>query len=429
MTCIGGVETRRADGTHRVVITGTGAVTPAGVGVDALFEAVMEPRCCIGPITHFDTELFDVHIAAEVRDFDAVELGLTKKEARRFPRYIQYAFVAADEAMAQAGFDTETLAEGVDLTRFGCVFGTGIGGLEAFEEGSVVLNTRGPKRMAPLFIPTVISNMASGNLSIRYGLKGECSNVVTACSTGTHCIGSAYRSIKHGYLDAALAGGAEESVTPVAVAGFSNLGALSRSDDPAAASMPFDARRSGFVAGEGAGAVVLESLEHALNRGANIIAEIVGFGSTGDAYHMTAPDPDADGLLRAMRFALEEGGFTPADLGHVNAHGTSTPANDKTEARAVVGLCGEGTEVPVVSIKGVTGHMLGGAGAVEAIVCARSVVEGCVPPTAGYAEPDPECPVRVLREPLRDYSQKVALSNSLGFGGHNGVLAFAPYEG
>lgn len=420
-----GKNTRKPDGTHRVVITGTGAISPAGVGVDALWEAVMEKRCCIGPLTRFESEPFDVKIAGEIPDYDPIALGLTKKEVHRLARFVQYAYIASDEAMAQAGFDME--AE--DRTRIGCAFGSGIGGLEAFEQGSVTLNTKGPKRVIPLFIPTVISNMAAGNLSIRYGLLGECTNVVTACATGTHCIGAAYRCIKHGYLDAALAGGTEESVTPVTLAGFGNLGALSKASDPMRASTPFDARRSGFVAGEGAGAVVLESLEHALARGAKILAEITGFGATGDAYHMTAPDPDGDGLVRAMRMALAEGGFDPSDIGHVNAHGTSTPANDKAESIALVSLAGENCDVPVVSVKGVTGHMLGGAGAVEAIVCARSVAEGVVPATTGFAEADPECPVRVLTEPLRNCPQKVALSNSLGFGGHNGVLALSPYAG
>ncbi|WP_139652747.1 beta-ketoacyl-ACP synthase II [Raoultibacter phocaeensis] len=416
---------RTPDGCNRVVITGTGAISPAGVGVEALWQAVMEARCCIGPLTRFPSDSFDVKIAGEIPAYDPLALGLTKKEAHRLARFVQYAFIASDEAWAQAGIAIEN----EDATRIGCVFGSGIGGLEAFEQGSVTLNTKGPKRVIPLFIPTVISNMAAGNLSIRFGLKGECTNIVTACATGTHCIGAAYRSIKHGYLDAALAGGTEESVTPVSLAGFSNLGALTKPADPHAASVPFDKRRSGFVAGEGAGAVVLESLDHARARGAHIIAEIVGFGSTGDAYHMTAPEPDGEGLVRAMRLALEEGGFGPEDIGHLNAHGTSTPANDKAEAQALIGLCGKGCEVPVVSIKGSTGHMLGGAGAVEAIVCARSVVEGVVPATTGFSEPDPACPVRVLREPLRDYSQKVALSNSLGFGGHNASLAIAPYCG
>ena len=276
----------------------------------------------------------------------------------------------------------------------------------------------------------MIGNIAAGNLAIRYGMKGECINVVTACATGAHCIGQAVRDIRHGYTDVALAGGAEESVNPICIAGFANLGALSREEDPLRASRPFDLNREGFVAGEGAGAVILESLEHALARGAKPLAEITGFGSTGDAYHMTAPDPEGEGVVRAMRIALEEGGFTPADLGHFNAHGTGTHANELTESKALRALCGEeaGMKVPVCSVKGTTGHTLGAAGAVEAIVTALSVANDCVPPTAGFETPDPEAPANVLTEPLKNYKQKVALSNSLGFGGHNACLAISPYE-
>ncbi len=418
-------STRRPDGTHRVVITGMGAVSPAGVGVQALWDAVMGRACCIGPVTRFDTTDYDVHIAAEVRDFDPTEHGLSKKEARRFERFVQYAIVASDEALAQSGLDLE--AE--DTTRIACVFGTGIGGIDELQNGFFTLAEKGPKRVSPLFIPTMIGNIAAGNLSIRYGLRGECLNVVTACATGAHSIGAAVRDIRHGYIDAALAGGSEESVSPICLAGFANLGALSKEEDPTQASLPFDVRRAGFVAGEGAGAVVLESLEHALARGANILAEVTGFGSTGDAYHMTAPEPTGEGVVRAMRQALAEGGFTADDLGHLNAHGTGTPANDATESKALLALCGEeaGRAVPVTSVKGTTGHTLGAAGAIEAIVTALSVMNDCVPPTCGFAEADPECPVNVVVEAKTGYPQKVALSNSLGFGGHNASLAISPF--
>ena len=419
------INVKRPDGTNRVVITGMGAISPAGVGVKALWDAVMGKQCCIAPIEHFDTTDQDVHLAGEVRGFDATEHGMTKKEARRFERFVQYAVVASDEAMAQSGLDME--AE--DPTRVAVLFGSGIGGIEELQKSFKTLFEKGPKRVNPLFIPTMIGNMAPGLLAIRYGMKGECMDIVTACSTGAHCIGTAVRDIRHGYADVVLAGGTEESVSPICLAGFSNLGALTKAEDPLCASLPFDVRRAGFVAGEGAGAVVLESLEHALARGAKPIAEIVGFGSTGDAYHMTAPSPDGEGIARAMAQALAEGGFTPADLGHVNAHGTGTPANDPTESKALLSLCGEeaGREIPVVSIKGTTGHTLGAAGAIEAIVTALSVANDCVPPTTGFAEADPECPVNVLTEPLTGYPQKVALSNSLGFGGHNASLAIAPF--
>lgn len=419
------INVKRPDGTNRVVITGMGAISPAGVGVKALWDAVMGKQCCIAPIERFDTTDQDVHLAGEVRGFDATEHGMTKKEARRFERFVQYAVVASDEAMAQSGLDME--AE--DPTRVAVLFGSGIGGIEELQKSFKTLFEKGPKRVNPLFIPTMIGNMAPGLLAIRYGMKGECMDIVTACSTGAHCIGTAVRDIRHGYADVVLAGGTEESVSPICLAGFSNLGALTKAEDPLCASLPFDVRRAGFVAGEGAGAVVLESLEHALARGAKPIAEIVGFGSTGDAYHMTAPSPDGEGIARAMAQALAEGGFTPADLGHVNAHGTGTPANDPTESKALLSLCGEevGREIPVVSIKGTTGHTLGAAGAIEAIVTALSVANDCVPPTTGFAEADPECPVNVLTEPLTGYPQKVALSNSLGFGGHNASLAIAPF--
>lgn len=419
--------TRRADGTHRVVITGMGAVSPAGVGVDALWDAVMEPRCCIAPIERFSTEGYEVHLAAEVRDFDPCEHGLTKKEARRFERFVHYAIAAADEALAQANV-TWPLEDGGE--RAAVAFGSGIGGIDELQRGFATLAEKGPKRVSPLFVPTMISNIAAGNLSIRYGMRGECINLVTACATGAHNIGAAVRSIRHGYADLVLAGGSEESVSPICIAGFANLGALAKADDPTCASLPFDARRSGFVAGEGAGALVLESLEHALSRGAVPLAEITGFGSTGDAYHMTAPDPEATGVTRAMAQALAEGGFEPADIGHVNAHGTATPANDKAEAHAILSLCGEeaGRRVPVTSVKGAIGHTLGAAGALEAIVCALSVAQSCIPPTCGFAEPDEECPVNVVSAAQRDVPQKVALSNSLGFGGHNACLAISPYH-
>ena len=310
------INVKRPDGTNRVVITGMGAISPAGVGVKALWDAVMGKQCCIAPIERFDTTDQDVHLAGEVRGFDATEHGMTKKEARRFERFVQYAVVASDEAMAQSGLDME--AE--DPTRVAVLFGSGIGGIEELQKSFKTLFEKGPKRVNPLFIPTMIGNMAPGLLAIRYGMKGECMDIVTACSTGAHCIGTAVRDIRHGYADVVLAGGTEESVSPICLAGFSNLGALTKAEDPLCASLPFDVRRAGFVAGEGAGAVVLESLEHALARGAKPIAEIVGFGSTGDAYHMTAPSPDGEGIARAMAQALAEGGFTPADLGHVNAH-------------------------------------------------------------------------------------------------------------
>ena len=301
--------------------------------------------------------------------------------------------------------------------------------MEIFTAESIKLHEKGAKRVNPLFIPTMISNIAAGEIAIRFGLKGECSNSVVACTTGAQCIGEAYRLVKYGLADYALAGGAEESVCDISIAGFSNLGALSHAEDPHAASRPFDARRDGFVAGEGAGAVVLETLESAKARGAHIIAEVVGFGTSCDAYHITSPDPSGEGVVRSMRNALDDAGMEPADVGHLNAHGTSTAINDATEARAFCTLQGVGfSEVPVTSTKGMTGHMLGAAGAAEAIVTALSVANDLVPPTVGFDEADPECAVTVLKEARRDYPQKVALSNSIGFGGHNATLAIAPFK-
>ena len=417
--------TRRPDGTHRVVVTGMGAVTPAGVGVTALWDALMQKKCCIGPITRFEATDFEVKCAGQVPDFDAVANGLTKKEARRFDLFVQYAIVAADEALAQSGL----VMEQEDAARVGVSFGSGIGGIDTIQQGVLTLAEKGPRKVSPLLVPTMISNMAAGNLAIRYGMKGECVNVVTACATGTHCIGHAVRSIRHGYADVMLAGGSEASVNSISVAGFANLGALSKSTDPQRASRPFDKDRAGFVAGEGAGALILESLEHAQARGAHILAEITGFGSTGDAYHMTSPDPKAEGVARAMEQALEEGGFTPADLGHLNAHGTGTSANDKTESAALLRLCGQenGRKIPVTSVKGALGHMLGAAGAVEAIATVLSVSQSCVPPTCGFDQPDDQTNVNVAQRLLMNVPQKVALSNSLGFGGHNACLAISPY--
>ncbi|MCI9129010.1 MAG: beta-ketoacyl-ACP synthase II [Eggerthellaceae bacterium] len=419
-----GTDMKRPDGSQRVVITGMGAVSPAGVGVDALWSAVKDGKCCIGPIERFDVEGYEVKNAAEVRGFDGTEHGLTKKEARRFERFVQYAIVAADEAISSSGLDMDS----EDPTRVAVYFGTGIGGIDELQKGFDTLSEKGPKRVSPLFVPTMIGNIAAGNLAIRYGMKGSCMNAVTACATGAHNIGEAVRAIRHGYADVALVGGAEESVSPICIAGFANLGALSKSEDPTCASLPFDARREGFVAGEGAGALIIESLEHAKARGAKPIAEIVGYGTTGDAYHVTAPDPDGNGIALAMEQALAEGGFVPEDIGHLNAHGTGTPMNDKTEATALAILCGEdlARRIPVTSIKGSVGHTLGAAGALEAIVCALSVANGALTPTCGFAEADPEVPLSVVTEYTEGVPQKVALSTSLGFGGHNACLAISP---
>ena len=409
----------------RVAVTGLGVISPVGNDIPTFWNALRSGTCGIGPITKFDATDYPVKLAAEVRDFDPRQY-MEKLDILHSDVYTHFAMAAACQAVADSG-----IAGTLDAERVGVYIGSGIGGIATFmTEHSKLLN-RGPRRVSPYFIPMMIPNMASSMIAIRYHFHGPAMPMVTACASGTNAIGEALRLIRHGYADAALVGGAEESVSPICIAGFTNLGALSKAEDPTQASLPFDVRRKGFVAGEGAGALVIESLEHALKRGATPIAEITGYGSTGDAYHMTAPDPEGAGIVRSMRQALDEGGFAPADIGHVNAHGTGTPANDKTESIALYALCDDdelAAGVPVTSIKGTTGHTLGAAGAVEAIVCALSVARDCVPPTTGFAEPDPECAVNVVTEALTDVPQKVALSNSLGFGGHNATLAFSPYE-
>ncbi len=432
---------------RRVVITGVGAISPVGIGADTLFNAAVSGKSGIKPIKLQSAESVNIHVAGSVDDFCGTDHGLTKKQARRWERFVQFGAVASDEAMCNSGIATKveegcedahasgvteagfTLAKGIDASRFAVVFGSGIGGMEMLTSEIIKMHEKGPKRVNPLFIPSMISNIAAGELAIRFGLKGECTNSVVACATGTQCIGEAYRLIRYGLADYVLAGGSEESVCDISIAGFSNLGALSHSKDPKKASRPFDVNRDGFVAGEGGGAVVLETLDGALARGANIIAEVVGFGTSCDAYHITSPDPSGEGVVRAMRIALNEAGLSPADVGHLNAHGTSTTINDATESKAFCDLQGvEFSDIPVTSTKGMTGHMLGAAGVIEAIVTALSVANDLVPPTVGFAEADPECPVTVFTEAKRDYPQKVALSNSIGFGGHNATLAISPYK-
>ena len=409
---------------RRVVVTGMGAVSPAGFGVDALWDRVMSGETAITALPGDMAEEYRVAVAGCIPGYDPIEAGFSKKEARRLAPFVQYAIIAADEAMEASGIDLE--AE--DLTRFACTFGSGIGGLHIFQEQSTVLAEQGARKVNPLFIPIMIENMAAGHLSIRYGLRGSCTSTVTACATGTHNIGDAFRLIQSGRADMVLAGGSEESIAPMALAGFMNLGAITKETDPRIASRPFDANRSGFVPGEGAGALVLEDLDHARARGARIVCEVTGFGSTGDAHHMTAPDPSGEGIARSMAQALAEGGFGIEDLGHLNAHGTSTHANDLTEATALCLLAGDrASEIPVMSVKGALGHMLGGTGAVEAVVMACALEHDVVPPTAGFCDADPACPVRVSNAPVTGYRQKVALSNSLGFGGHNATLALSPY--
>ena len=410
--------------TKRCVITGMGAVTPVGNTVQEFWENIKNGVCGIDYIKSFDTSDFKVKIAGEVKDFNP-ELYVSKKDVKRNDKFSLFAQAAAAQAMEMSGIQMDQ----VDATRFGTIVGSGIGGLLTIEEQVVKMHEKGPGKVSPLFIPMAISNMAAGNIAIKYGLKGICSSVVTACATGANSIGEAYRNIKHGYLDCCLAGGTEASISPIGVAGFTNLTALTTAEDPKDACKPFDKNRSGFVMGDGAGILLLEELEHALKRGAKIYGEIVGYGATADAYHMTAPCPDGEGAARAMKMAAEEAGITGADISYINAHGTSTPANDSAETDAIKLAFGDAAyHIPVSSTKSMTGHLLGAAGAIEAIACVQALVNDFIPPTIGYKEKDEACDLDYVPNTGRPAKLQYALSNSLGFGGHNAVLCFKKWE-
>ncbi len=406
---------------NRVVITGLGVISPVGKSVAEFARSLREGVCGIGPITRFDTTDHKAKLAAEVKDFDPLTAFDTVPEARRADLYTQYAMAAAREAMEDSGIEGH-----VDPRRMGVYVGSGIGGMSTFVTETQKLHDRGPSRVSPLFIPMMIGNMAAGSISIRYGLKGPTLPVVTACATSTNTIGEAFRAIKHGYADAIIAGGAEATITPLAVAGFVNCKALCESDDPTAASLPFDARRAGFVMGEGAGMLVLESYDHAVARGATIYAEISGYGNTADAYHMTSPDPSAEGAAEAIRLATEEAGITAADAPHVyvNAHGTGTALNDKTETAALKAVFGAAAyDLHISSTKSMTGHMLGATGAVEAIASVLALRDGIVPPTINLTVPDPDCDLNYTPGHAVKADPVAAISTSLGFGGHNACIA------
>ena len=410
---------------NRVVITGVGVVSPIGNTKEAFWNNLKEGVCGIDRITKFElVEGYDVTLAAEVKDFDASKY-IEKREVRRLDLFSQYAIYAAKEALIDSGIDMEQ----EDATKVGVIVGSGIGGLSTIENGMRTLIERGPKRVSPLFIPMVISNMAAGNVSIYTGAKGICSSMVTACASGTHCIGEAFRVLQKGINNIILAGGAEATITPLGIASFQSLTALSTSADPKRASIPFDKERNGFVMGEGAGMVVMETLEHALSRGANILAEVVGYGATGDAYHITSPDPEGAGAARAMADAISEAGITPDEVGYINAHGTSTEYNDKFETLAIKKVFGENTKVPISSTKSMTGHLLGAAGAIEVIATAKALEEGFIPPTIGYQVADEACDLDYVPNTGRNVEIEYALSNSLGFGGHNGTILFKKWKG
>ena len=409
---------------RRVVVTGMGAITPIGNSVDEFWQGIKAGKVGIDEITKFDTTDYSVKLAAEVKDFVAKE-RMEFKAAKRMSPFSQYAVCAAKEALEQSGLDLTK----EDLYKVGVSVGSGIGGMKDMEEENKKLLERGPGRIKPLLVPMMITNMAAGNVAIAFGAKGKCINVVTACATGTHSIGEAYRSIQCGEADVMIAGGTESSITPLGVAGFTSLTALTKTTDKTQASIPFDKKRSGFVMGEGAGIVVLEELEHALDRGANILAEVVGYGATCDAYHITSPAEDGSGAAKAMELAIKEAGAKPEDVDYINAHGTSTHHNDLFETRAIkLALKEAAKNVKVNSTKSMIGHLLGAAGGVEFITCVKSINEGYIHETVGLTEPDEELDLDYVMGQGVETNVDFALSNSLGFGGHNATLAVRKYS-
>lgn len=405
---------------RRVVITGMGVISPVGLTLSSFWENIKAGRHGIAPIENLDMAGQKASLAAQVRGFNPEDY-MTRHDSRRMDRCTRYAVAAAKCALEDCGTDFRDL----DPYRVGVIIGTGVGGLQTLEENHTKFVTKGPNRVSPLMIPLMICNMPAGYIAMRHGFKGVNYSTVTACASSAHAIGEAMHSIRHGYADVIIAGGAEAAVTAFSLAAFTNMTALCTATDPDRASIPFDAERSGFVMGEGAGVLVLEEYEHAKARGAKIYAEIAGYGATADAYHITSPDPEGEGAKKAMEFAIKDAGLTTADIGYINAHGTSTPPNDKSETIAVKNLFGDRAKrIPMSSTKSMTGHLLGGAGAVEAIICALAIRDGVIPPTANYKVPDPECDLDYVTEGERKADIAAALSNSLGFGGHNASLCF-----
>ncbi len=408
---------------RRVVVTGMGAVTPIGNNVEDFWKGIKEGKCGIDEITRFDTTDYKVKLAAEVKNLN-VEDYMDRRSAKRLDRYSQLALIATKEAMKDCGITSEN----TDMNRMGVVVGSGIGGLGTIEEQTKILVNKGHDRISPMYIPMAISNMATGNIAIEIGAKGESFAMVTACATGTHCIGESYRLIKHGYQDVILAGGSEGTITETSISGFTNIKALSQNPDKNRASIPFDKERSGFVMGEGAGILILEELEHAKARGAKIYAEIVGYGASSDAYHITSPAPGGEGGARAMISAIKDANITAEDIDYINAHGTSTHLNDSFETAAIKTALGDASKtVMVSSTKGNTGHLLGAAGAVEAIACIKAIEDKFVPPTINYKVPDEECDLDVVPNIGRNKEITYAMSNSLGFGGHNSTIIIKKY--
>ena len=427
---------------RRVVVTGIGTVNPTGNSVLESWDAIKNGKCGIGPITYFDTTDFKVKVAGEVKNFD-VSKRLNKREARRMAPFTQYALYAAEEAILDSGLVKEGQkdAEGKEIpfyeskvsedeaARCGVIISSGIGGIGIIEQEHTRGQEKGWERVSPFYIPMSISNMAAGRVAIAHGLKGMCTCPVTACAGGSNAVGDAFHRVRDGYEDVMVCGGAEGSITPLSIGGFSSMTALSYSEDPERASIPFDADRNGFVMGEGSGVLVIEELEHAKKRGARIYAEIVGYGANCDAYHITAPDPEGNGAADCMRLALKDAGIEASNISYINAHGTSTHLNDAGETKAIKKVFGEDAyKVPVSSTKSMTGHLLGGAGGVEAVFCVKAVDEGFIPATIGYKNADPECDLDIVPNEGRNADVKYAMSNSLGFGGHNACLIFKKFE-
>lgn len=409
---------------RRVVITGLGAITPIGKNVEETWKGIKEKKCGIGKISLFDASNFKTSLDAEVKDYDPSQY-FDRKEAKRLDRSSQFALIAAREAFQDSGMTEEN----TDLERVGVFVSTGIGGLKTIQEQCEVNCTKGNNRVSPMFIPMSIANMPSGNIAIDLGLKGESISIVTACASSTHAIGEAYKTIKYGSEDAVLAGGTEASICEVGIAGFENMKALSYATDENRASIPFDKERSGFVMGEGAGILVLEELEHALKRGAKIYAEVIGYGATSDAYHITSPAPEGEGGARAMKRAIEDANIRPEEVDYINTHGTSTHLNDSCETMAIKTALGEASKkVMVSSTKGNIGHLLGAAGGVEAIICTKALEDQLVPPTINYREKDEECDLDIVPNEVRKASLNIVMSNSLGFGGHNSSIVLKKYE-
>ncbi|OGP90919.1 MAG: beta-ketoacyl-[acyl-carrier-protein] synthase II [Deltaproteobacteria bacterium RBG_16_47_11] len=403
-----------------------GLVIPTGVGVKTAWKNVCEGKSGIGPLTRFDANGFETKIAAEVKGFNP-ERYIDKRESKRMDLFVQYVMGATQEAIEDSRL--QITPENAD--RVGVIVGTGLGGLPTLEKYHQILLEKGPSRISPFFIPMLIANMASGQIAIRFGAKGPNTCLVTACATGAHCIGDAYRAIQYGDADAIIAGGTEANITPLTIGGFNAMKALStRNDEPEKACRPFEKNRDGFVVAEGAGIVILEELEFALKRGARIYGELVGYGYTGDAYHITAPSPDGDGAARCMRMAIRDAGLRPEEIEYINAHGTSTPLNDKTETLAIKTVFGNhAKKIPISATKSMTGHLLGAAGSTEAIFTLLAIYEGILPPTINYEEPDPECNLDYVPNVARHQPLKVGMSNAFGFGGTNATLIFRTFSG